>query len=368
MDCLRDQSQEITDPHPCDRVGFLLQTRRFREDEDALSHIIEFSFSLIIVLFILAGYFTAVDSEFIIHSPDDSKRQDECIRYSELLIGDSGMARSGVNNTTTHWENLDAQTLAGNLTRPGFALENARFGIISEEKISGLRNITYKHLLAILPIKNYNLNIEVIELNGSAIAFFGYSHEGARKVSETKRIVLLNGSERDRPVSFIFRLFEGVNRRTLVIVNEFMYLPEEGKNEWVELYNPSDEAVNLSTFAFYSQIGQTFRDHLGGETLILPGNGYGLILDDGETTNQYNVSSGTLTFYVKDDYIGKGGLSDKGMDFFFQGETFRSQNYSYNETLGANGNGKTLEWSYLEGGWKESAVIGGTPGRENSVR
>ncbi len=146
-----------------------------------------------------------------------------------------------------------------------------------------------------------------------------------------------------------------------------MYFPDEGKNEWIELYNPSDEAVNLSSFALYSQRGQTFRDLLEGDTFILPGHGYALIADDAETWNQYNITAGTIKFIVADGNIGKGGLSDTEMDFFFQGETFRSKSYSYNNTLGGNGNGRSLEWSLVEGGWKQSAFNEGTPGSKNSV-
>jgi len=340
---------------------------RFREDDEGLTHIIEFSLAMVIVIFILAGYFTAVDNEFILHTPDDSKRQDECIRFSDLIIGDTGSAKLDANTSTTHWETLGPVHLGMNLTRPGLAMENSNFGIISLEKVLGLRNVTYNHLRSILSIRKYNFNIEITEIDGTTIAFFGHSQEGGAKVSGINRVLLLRGGERDRPVSFIFRLFEGVNRRTLLQVNEFMYFPDEGKNEWIELYNPSDEAVNLSSFALYSQRGQTFRDLLEGDTFILPGHGYALIADDAETWNQYNITAGTIKFIVADGNIGKGGLSDTEMDFFFQGETFRSKSYSYNNTLGGNGNGRSLEWSLVEGGWKQSAFNEGTPGSKNSV-
>ena len=340
--------------------------RMFREDEEGLTHIIEFTFSLIIVILILAGYFTAVESEFILHTTDDSKREHECIRFSEILIEDTGSARISANVTTSQWETLDAADLHENLIRPGFGMEGSPFGILSMEKIRGLRNITYTDLRTILAIERYNFNIEITDLSGNPIAFFGYSQSGASKISEAHRVILIDDGNGTTVAKLAFRLFEGVNRRVLVRVNELMYFPEEGKNEWVEFYNPSNEAVDLSTMGFYTQKGQTFRDLLMGDSLILPGGGYGILVDDPATVNQYNFSSEAIIFTPTDDFISKGGLVDEGMGMFIQGETFEPQSYSYNNTLGAAGNGRSLEWSLSRGSWRQSTVIGGTPGYMNS--
>ncbi len=341
--------------------------RSFKNDDEGLTHIIEFSLSLIIVLVVLAGYFTAVDTQFIIHTPDDSKREHECIRFSEILMEDSGNAKIGSNLTTSSWETLGADILIQDLTRPGLAKEGSPFGIISLEKVEGLRNLTYKHLRSILAIDSYEFNIEVSTTNGTRLAFFGYSHDGAQKLSAVHRIVILSRGDKVETGSLTFRLFEGVNRRSLVTVNEFMYHPEDGKNEWMELYNPSDEAVDLSTLALYTYSGQTFRDFLKGPSLILPGKGYGIIIDDPETPGQYNFSRDAMVFVTTDDHISKGGLQNEGMDLFIQGETFRPYSYTYNNTLGGDGNGRSLEWSSANGGWKSSLVDEGTPGYLNSV-
>ena len=341
--------------------------KHFREDQDGLTHIIEFSLALIIILIILAGFFTAVDTEFILQTPDDNKRQDECIRYAELLVGDTGLAHLNINNTTTNWEGLNASLLDNDLIRPGLAQEDTDYGIISYQKVIGLRNLTYKDLRFILSIRKYEFNIDISEVDGKNIASFGYSHDRASKISETNRILVMTGNGDDRPVELSFRLFEGIKRKELVRVNELMYHPEDGKNEWIELYNPTDEAVNLSSFAIYFQKGQTFRDILEGDSLILPGRSYGLIADNGETWDQYAIAPGTMKSLVKDGSIGKDGLSDEGMDFFFQGETFAGLSYSYNSDHGGSGNGNTQEWSGTEQGWFESLAAGGTPGSENSI-
>ena len=350
-----------------DHDRFERMARHFREDENGLSHIIEFSLALILILITLAGFFTAVDSEFILHTPDDNKRQDECIRYTHLLVGDTGSARLNGNDTTTRWETLNASVLDNDLIRPGFAQENESYGVISHHKVAGLRNLTYKDMLSILSIRKYQLNIEVSEVDGAVIASFGYSHDVASKVSETNRVLVMAGDGDLRPVKFTFRLFEGIKRRALVRVNELMYQPEDGKNEWIELYNPTDEAVNLSSFALYFQAGQTFRDSLVGDSLILPGHSYGLIIDRDETWTQYPIAPGTVRFLVKDGNFGKVGLSDDDMNFFFQGETFVGMTYSYTSEPGGNGNGNTLEWSVTQQDWVESLVSNGTPGSENSI-
>jgi len=337
----------------------------FHEDEGALTHIIEFSLALVILLFILAGYFTAVDNEFTFYSQDDTRRDERCYRYSDLLLGDTGLAETGEGNITA-WEELSPDELQVNLTRPGLAAEGRPYGMISGSKILGFRNLTYLHIRSTLAITKRHFNFEITETDGTRIATFGYSDQGATKISTLERIVVLveNGSE--RTVKFIFRLFEGVNRRTLVRANEIMYHPEEGKGEWIELYNPSDEAVDLSTFGLYTQQDSTF-DALRGDSLILPGKGYAVILDSEDTQGQYSIPSHALPVFVRDNNLGQGGLIDTEMDFSFQGESFRGHHYSYNNTMGGNGNGRSLEWSLEDGGWKGSTIQGGTPGKENSV-
>lgn len=340
-------------------------SNRFREDEDALSHIIEFSLSLIIFLFILAGYFTALDNEFIIHSPNDARREEDCIRYSDVIIGDTGSALTDTGNTT-YWESLSPEEMDENLTRPGLAAENSEFGVISHGKIMGLRNVTYPNMRSILKITKFNFNIEITELNGSRIVYFGYSSSGAKELSQVDRIVHLQDGNDSRTVKLFFRLFKGTDRRTLIRINEIMYHPQEGKDEWIELYNPSYEAVEVSNFALYTQ-GNTTFDQFTGEPMFIPGKSYGIIVTTDETLDQYNVPDTTVILRVKDNNLGQGGLRDDSMDLFIAGESLRSEYYFYNNTLGGNGNGRTLEWSVTSNGWQESQLIGGTPGEWNSA-
>lgn len=349
---------------PPDRPG--RYGRSLGRDEEGLSHIIEFSLSLVVVLIVLAGYFTAVDNEFIIHTPDDSKRERECIRLSDRIIGDPGQARLGPNQTTSIWEDHDAVFLSKNLTRAGLARDGSPFGILSREKVDGLRNVTYHGLRNLFAIRQYHFNLEIVAANGTRIVFFGYSHLGARKLSEVQRVILLENGTTVEPCSMYVRLFEGVNRRSLVTVSEIMYFPTEGKNEWIELHNPSHEAVDLSTLGMYFQDGQIFRNLLQGDPFILPGGGYAVVIDHPDTPARYGFSPDTPILTIREQRFGRSGLRNDGMFFFIQGEPFRTWNYSYNSTMGAAGNGRSLEWSYEHGEWQESMVDGGTPGYRNS--
>lgn len=352
----------ITDPPDIPGIKGRFNLSGFRKDEDALTHIIEFTLALIILIIVIAGYFQAIEHKFIIQSPEDSRRDEVCIRLSERLLDDPGMAITGSGNTT-QWERLDPQAIAENLTRPGLAAKGRDFGVISQEKILGLRNVTYETLLDILVMEGYYFNIEILELDDTRLIHFGLSSDGVKGVSEVKRIALLQGENGDRTVKVNIRVFEGVNKKTLVRVNEFMYHPEEGKHEWIELYNPSDEAVDLSTFALYVNT----RDQLRADNKILPGKGYAVISDSEATWVEYNISADALPLLVKDNALGLNGFSDTGMEFVIAGQWFRTERYSYNNTLGGDGDGDSLEWSYASGGWISSATVGGTPGRVNSV-
>ncbi len=342
--------------------------RRFREDEEALSHIIEFTIALIIFVFVITGYLSAVNSKFVVNSPADSRRDENCLKLSEIIIGDTGMARTHAGNTTD-WERLSPDELDRNLTRPGLALAGSGFGVLSEAKVVGLRNLTYLRMKSLLSLTNLDFNIEIMELNGTGIAFFGPSSDTAHRLSQVDRVVLLknNASDTGRAVKLKFRLFQGISRRPLVRVNEIMYHPNGDKHEWLELYNPSDEAVNLSTLVLYTYTGNIFRDFPEGDSMILPGGGYAVLASNSMVWNEYAVSPTALRLTVKDGAFAQGGLPDTGATISIAGEGFREMSCLYNNTLGGDGNGKSLEWSVQHGDFLESLNAGGTPGSRNSV-
>ncbi len=152
-----------------------------------------------------------------------------------------------------------------------------------------------------------------------------------------------------------------------IIFNEIMYdLPSPGtddKREWIELYNSGSLPIDLTGWKFNDGDNHILnlppeKGSLG--SLIIDTNGYLLLASDATTL------AGNLPSYT-------GAIIDTVMSLnntsaqlkMLNKDNVEMASASYNKTMGANGNGKTLEWDGAA--LKESLIDGGTPGRVNSV-
>ncbi len=97
-----------------------------------------------------------------------------------------------------------------------------------------------------------------------------------------------------------------------MIINEIMYNPEENDNyyEWIELYNPSSQTINLSSWSITDNTYQDFLEpniDKGTNNMLVPPKKYAIITDHGtKIYEKYNISNQTIFFYVDDNSIGNG--------------------------------------------------------------
>ncbi len=143
-----------------------------------------------------------------------------------------------------------------------------------------------------------------------------------------------------------------VGAQSDVKINEIMYNPstEQGDDsdmEWIELYNNDAEAVNIS--------GWTIDNNQISENVMEPGD-Y-VVLARNKTA--FDAYYSALPCSVIDVTL---GLKNDPGDTIVLGNSTGAEidNVTYNASLGADGNGKTLERT-ATGGWAESIVDGGTP-------
>jgi phosphatidylserine/phosphatidylglycerophosphate/cardiolipin synthase-like enzyme len=99
---------------------------------------------------------------------------------------------------------------------------------------------------------------------------------------------------------------------TSIVINEVMYDPEENDyyNEWIELYNPTNQSINVSGWSITDNNQEDFLegdyDHGNGTTTIPP-HGYAIIADHGTTIYEnFSISNNTIRLYVDDSSIGNG--------------------------------------------------------------
>lgn len=126
-----------------------------------------------------------------------------------------------------------------------------------------------------------------------------------------------------------------------VAINEIMYNPVSG-NEWIELFNSGDSTVNLTGWTIKDSANQTFGDLTNveippGKCVVINGTGTAILNNDNDEVHLFDD---TMT---------------------------EVDNATYDDSMGADGNGKSLEYNTVSDAWEESLVDGGTPGGRNSV-
>lgn len=134
-----------------------------------------------------------------------------------------------------------------------------------------------------------------------------------------------------------------------VIINEVMYDPDQCADsdcEWIELYNLGNETINLSSCLID---GNSFEDFL------IEGFNYLVVARNKEEFNKH--------FNATTVVDGAFSLKNDGDEIVLSG-TFCDDSVTYN-SIYAKGNNYTLEKH--QSGWKESLIVGGTPGKKNSV-
>ena len=111
-----------------------------------------------------------------------------------------------------------------------------------------------------------------------------------------------------------------------VIINEIMYDPQLNENyfEWIELYNPTNQSINVSSWTITDNSATDFLegdfDHGNGTTIIQP-YGYAILTDqDTKIYENFSIPNDTITLYVDDTSIGN-GLGNSGDKLILKNET-----------------------------------------------
>jgi phosphatidylserine/phosphatidylglycerophosphate/cardiolipin synthase-like enzyme len=104
---------------------------------------------------------------------------------------------------------------------------------------------------------------------------------------------------------------------TSLLINEVMYHPteNEGTNEWIELYNPSSEPIDITgwTIADEKETDLLQADPNNGDgTTIIPSEGYAIITDLGTTVYEiFTVDENAVRLSVDDNTLCGYGLNNQ---------------------------------------------------------
>jgi len=128
-------------------------------------------------------------------------------------------------------------------------------------------------------------------------------------------------------------------------INEIMYDLEgsDDKKEWVEIYNDSSSAIDLKDWRFNDGSNHILNEppeNGGRGVLVLPAFGYAILASDAQTViSNYSSYSGI----VIDTVMSLGNTEETLKIIDASGNVIDS--VSYNSSMGANGDGKTLQKS-----------------------
>jgi len=161
-----------------------------------------------------------------------------------------------------------------------------------------------------------------------------------------------------------------------VILTEIMFNPagDENTDEYIEVYNCGDTAVDLGGWMISDGSGADFLVSAGGGTLLLPRQ-YAVILDpdyfQGSAAYDTLIPAGALMMTIDNGTFGLRGLSNSSPEEVMlvsaQGDTLSRIRYSPD-----NGSGYSEEKIIITGqdtpeNWGNSAQFMGTPGARNSL-
>jgi hypothetical protein len=153
-----------------------------------------------------------------------------------------------------------------------------------------------------------------------------------------------------------------------LIINEIYPMPGEGECEWVEIYNPGAEAVNLYGFQF-SDSDTADRRTAADNSVVLEPSGYGLLAED-STILQFSLPQEILLLVLDEDWRTLNNDGDIPANYDAAGSVQDAAPY----TGGNVSFGVSLERIYIDGpssdpsNWQASYdPSGSTPGRINST-
>jgi hypothetical protein len=156
---------------------------------------------------------------------------------------------------------------------------------------------------------------------------------------------------------------------------EIMFAPESGPNEFIEIYNLNNIAIDLTGYRikYYTASNDQIISTGGG--LILNPHTFAVIFE-----NDYDLINGiyknivpsdALVLKISDNSFGSTGMansSDRTLVLFNNsGDTVDTYTYSANNSNGYSDEKIHLTNNNSNANWANSTNLNGTPGKENSV-
>jgi len=363
--------------------------RHLERDRGGVTHVIEFTLALTFFMFIIQGFQQGIDYRLNPPLTDDSTQDAQLHNLVSHLIRSPGrLDNYGVNDT--HWERYPPMAtgadLLNNLTALGLAEED-RAGTLSGAKVLALRNLSYEGVRRLLQLDKGGGGIRQIQIRvtmagaASPLIDWGADHWEGYSTSSVARVVALSNATGTFAARFETWLFMGPYRQTHVELSEVMYYAPNSllSCEWIELYNPSEMAIDLDGWKLADLDDTDTLRGIGNKGTIISGHGYALavtaIANISYLRETWSIPDTTLFLRVNDNGLGSDGLANNETIMLLDPSSNEIQRMFYQPTPGAEGKNETLERidygkpTNRASNWgvSQSGASGGSPGRNNTI-
>ena len=328
--------------------------RELNRNENAVTHVIEFTIALTVFVLILQAFHSSMDYRIGIDLDNDDNRVVMAREVISELTGSQGKI-----GNATNWESLEfgiGTVQLRNGVTVGLLNSN---GELDSDKCNALSKFPYTALRDELEVQA-QLRIEIRTLvPDESVCLWGGDPSSSSVSIASDRYMLYNDGTNILPAVLTVTIYEGDPAASNIYLTEIMYNPSiSGANyEWIEVYNPNSIAIYISSWTI-SDLKQKDSIVAGdGEIITIPAKSAG-ILTASPSIFKTTYGDYDYVFSVEDVAIGD-GLGDT--DNITLSKNSFSDLLSYTTADGANGNGKTLTRScYNCDDWAEAAESAGT--------
>jgi len=328
--------------------------RRNIIEEDAVTHVIEFTIALTVFVIVLQAFTSSMNFRIGI---DLNKNDNNIVMAREVISELTGS--EGSIGDSSEWENNEYGT--GNVQlRNGTTLGILNSdGEIDSDKCNSLSKYPYYPLKEELGVTE-QLRIEVQTLvPKETVCLWGGNPDTASVSFESQRYLLYNDGTNSIPALLTVTIYEGDTPTNDIYLTEVMYSPQNnGFNyEWIEIYNPNDVAIFFNGWTIADDNQEDIIISNDNELITLPAKSVG-ILTSSPTTFKETYLNYKYVFSVEDLAIGNGLGTNETI---ILSKNSYNDVFSYTSDDGANGNGKTLTRScYNCADWNEAVSSPGT--------
>ena len=227
--------------------------RTLRKDENAVTHVIEFTIALTIFVLLVQAFTSSMNHRIGI---DLDVNDDKVVMAREVISELAGS--EGKIGEVTNWEDFEFGTGDVQL-RNGVTVGILNSdGEIDKDKCDALGKFPYTPLRNELGVTK-ELRIEVRTMvPDETVCLWGGNTSGSSLSIQSERYLLYNTGSEILPAVLTVTIYEGEVPGSKIYMTEIMYNPTKTGDdyEWIEIYNPNPTAIYIASWQISDSVDE----------------------------------------------------------------------------------------------------------------